>query len=501
MTRRPTCDARFSDDYCLEALLLPPLGFLLSSCSLLNTRLMLPDFEGWQDSTETINHETSSPIPSTRDSYTQIPSQRQQRRSIMRFCKTSAAAAALVGLVNAQSVPSKVSILTPLNGGSVGVEGAKWMVDVVVEFTPPKSSSAATTSSAPAAASSPSSSSGGYRRRAVDDAGFFPFLNSPNLTSFKPGPDIAAPGFVCLLNTSSDPTQNLAGVFQLNAITNSDAQGNILEAYYSWYVKAPNFGSNVFSEVTVFFLNGPAPAKYTGDPKNDPNVISNVAVADFFINGNNASTTTGPATQETPLSITLFTPTSGDVVGVNGAGWMVDMVVVNNDTTANYFSPSNGVNALYHDNFTDPKFAPGVVSEALPGLVVLSNTSTLAGGPSANLANLFQINAVTGVKNDVITEFWMTWLVGAPFAGKGQPSSLTIYVVNGTAPTNITSTPSNIISNMVTVDFTLSDDGTASTGGSTSSGSGSKTNSATSSRVFSAGAVVLAAMGVSAFLA
>lgn len=421
----------------------------------------------------------------------------------MKFYKSLAAAAALVGLTNAQNVPSKVTILTPLNGGSVGVQGAKWMIDVVVEFSPPKSSATASsssvaTTSAQAQAPSPVSS-GGYRRRSVNDAGFFPFLNSPNLTSFKPGPDIAAPGFVCLVNTSSDPTQNFGGVFQLNAITDSDAQGNILEAYFSWYVGAANFGSNVFSETTVFFLNGPAPAKYTADPKTDPNVISNVAVADFFINGNNVTTTRGPATEPTPLAITLFTPRSGETVGVNGSGWLVDMVVVNNDTAANYFSPANGVVPLYHDNFTDPKFAPGVVSEALPGLVVLSNTSTLAGGPAANLANLFQINAVTNVQNGVVTEFWMTWLVGAPFAGRGKPSSLTIYVVNGTAPTSVGEMPSNVISNVVTVEFALSGDSNTSvgTGGSGTGGSGPKTTSGASNLAVGAGAFVL---GVLAFL-
>lgn len=105
----------------------------------------------------------------------------------------------------------------------------------------------------------------------------------------------------------------------------------------------------------------------------------------------------------TPLSINVFTPRAGEVVGIDGAGWDIGMVIVNSDLNANYFAPSNGYKPLYHDNFTDPKFAPGVVSEAVPGLVVLSNTSTLSGGSNTNLANLFQINAVTGVQNGIIT--------------------------------------------------------------------------------------------------
>jgi hypothetical protein len=259
-----------------------------------------------------------------------------------------------------------------------------------------------------------------------------------------------------LVNTSSDPTQNFAGVFQLNAITNSDAQGNILEAYFSWFVGSAAFGSNVNSTATVFFLNGTAPAKYTGNPMTDPNVISNVATVDFFIFGDAASNITAASSMATPLSINVFTPRAGEDVGIDGAGWMIDMVIVNSDLNANYFAPSNNYEPLYHDNFTDPKFAPGVVSEAVPGLVVLSNTSTLSGGANTNLANLFQINAVTGVQNGVITEYWCTWLVGTAFAGKNQPSGLTIFVVNGTAPTSINGTmPSNIISDVVTVNFTL----------------------------------------------
>ncbi|KAB5542760.1 hypothetical protein GE09DRAFT_1061341 [Coniochaeta sp. 2T2.1] len=352
---------------------------------------------------------------------------------------------------------------------------------------------AAVTTSAQAASFS-SSGGSGYRRRAIDgDGGYFPFLNSPNRTTFKAGPNIAARGLVCLVNSSSDPTTNFAGFFQLNAVSDSDSEGNILEAYYSWYLASAGVGSNVFSEVSVFFLKGDAPTKYTGNPMTDPNVISDIATSQFFINGDNATTTMAPASVETPLAITLFTPRQGQNVGLNGSGWDVDLVVVNNDPAANYFSPSNGVTPLYHDNFTDPNFKPGVVSEALPGLVVLSSTSTLAGGNATNLANLFQIGAVTGVKNNTITEFWMTWLVGAAFAGVGQESNLTIYVVNGTAPPTIGTAPTNIISNIVQVNFNISSNvQTTGTGSSPAITIGAASNIAAS-----AGALIL---GILAFL-
>ena len=422
----------------------------------------------------------------------------------MKLFERWGAAIAFLGLANAQNIPSKVTILTPQEGSSIGVNGLAWMIDIVAEFSAPaptttsSGSKTSPTTAAVAATSTSGSSSGStgpYRRSVATtnpDDGFFPFINSPNLTSFAPGPDVAAPGLVCLVSTFSDPTQNLAGFFQLNAITNSDAQGNILEAYFTWFVAAAAFGSNVNSTATVFFLNGTAPAKYTANPKTDPSVVSNVATVDFSIFGNAASNTTAAPSMATPLGITLFTPRAGEDVGIDGAGWMVDLVIANSDLSANYFAPSNGYAPLYHDNFTDPKFAPGV-SKAVPGLVVLSNTSTLAGGANTNLANLFQINAVTNVQNGVIAEYWCTWLVGAAFAGKNQPSSLTIFVVNGTAPTSINETmPSNIISDVVTANFTLS-------GNATSSGSATTSASSTSASSKS-GANTLAIGGIPLFL-
>ncbi|KAJ6445249.1 hypothetical protein O9K51_00008 [Purpureocillium lavendulum] len=365
------------------------------------------------------------------------------------------ASAAAFGFANAQNIPKKVTILTPQEGTSVGMKGLGWMVDVVAEFSSPSAS----TSAAATPTSGSSGGGGGYRRSSPTkgpDDGFIPFLNSPNLTSFGPGPGTATPGFVCLLSTGSDPTQNFAGAFQLNAITNSDTKGNILEAYFSWFVGAASFVSKGNTTATVFFLSGDAPAKYTGDPKKDPKVISNIATVTFSIFDGSASNTTSASSISTPLSITLFTPRGGEVVGRNGSGWMVDMAISNNDTKANYFAPSKGYMPLYHDNFTDTNFSSAVVSRAVPGLVVLSNSSTLPGGPSRNLANLFQINAVTGVRNGIVTEYWCTWLVGSPFAGMNQPSSLTIFVVNGTAPTTVGDTmPDDIISNVMTVNFTL----------------------------------------------
>jgi hypothetical protein len=406
----------------------------------------------------------------------------------MKFSKTFGVAAALLGLANAQNIPSKVTILTPKPNAEVGVNGLGWMIDVVAEFSAPSAASSPVPASSsaslpPSATSSPSTVSSGYRRSTANpDDGFIPFLNSPKLATFAAGPDPAAPGFVCLINGS---TMNFAGFFELNAITNSNSQGDILEAYFTWYVPVAALGSNVNITTSVFFLNTTAGATYTNNPATDPAVISNVATVSFFIFGDAASNTTAPATTATPVTIDVFTPRGGEVVGVNGAGWMVDLLLINTDLSANVFAPINGYAPLYHDNFTDLQFAPGV-SKGVPGLVVLSNTSTLAGGASTNLANLFQINAVTGVVNGVINEFWCTWLVGAAFAGKGQPSSLTIFLVNGTAPAAINgSLPTNIISNVVIQNFTLS--GGALTPATTASGSGAAASPTSGANALSVG--------------
>ncbi|KAM0264974.1 hypothetical protein ACHAQJ_000490 [Trichoderma viride] len=425
----------------------------------------------------------------------------------MKLHSSLGAAVIFYNLANAQNIPSQVTILTPRQDKSVGILGAGWMIDVVAEFSAPASAAATTgstassTTAAAAAAATTSASNGGgfsYRKskRSTKDDGFFPFLNSPGLSTFGPGTAVAAPSLVCLVSTASDPTQNFAGAFQAISITNSDAQGNILEAYFTWYIGAAGFGSNVNSTTTVFFLNDTAPAKYTKDPKTDPSVISNVASVDYFIFGDEPSNKTSASSTKTPVTITLFTPRDGESVGINGAGWLVDMALSSSDSNSNVFAPTKGYDPIYRDNTTHNGFAPGV-NPAIPGLVVTSNTSTLPGGESTNLAGLFQLNAATGIQDSIVNEYWSTWLVGSAFAGTNQPSSLTIYLVNGTAPATINGTkPSNIISNTVTVNFNLA--GNASASG-TLANSGTPTSSSVPKT--SKGAANTLSMGVGALFA
>ena len=61
----------------------------------------------------------------------------------------------------------------------------------------------------------------------------------------------------------------------------------------------------------------------------------------------------------------------------------------------------------------------------MPGLVVLSSTTTIASGPGTNLANLFNLTAVTN-HTDRRAGILDTWIVGAP--GFGVDTESKVYV-------------------------------------------------------------------------
>jgi hypothetical protein len=156
-----------------------------------------------------------------------------------------------------------------------------------------------------------------------------------------------------------------------------------------------------------------------------------------------------------PVKLTVFSPGAGDHSGTVGAGFIVDLAVDGTDARGNaILSPADG----YQPFFDDPSsatFHPGSDPGA-PGLVVLlSTTPNKAGtplqGPETNLAGLFQLNGVADVGG--LAEPWNTWQVGKPLFGTG-PSTLTAYLVRGTAPTVVSS---NVrpVSNVVRVHFTI----------------------------------------------
>jgi len=156
-----------------------------------------------------------------------------------------------------------------------------------------------------------------------------------------------------------------------------------------------------------------------------------------------------------PVKVTVFSPGAGDHSGTGGAGFIVDLSVDATDARGNsILSPANG----YQPFFNDPSsttFHPGPDPGA-PGLVVLLSTTpdkpgTPLQGPDTNLAGLFQLNGVANVGG--LSETWNTWQVGKPLFRTG-PSTLTAYLVRGTAPT-VASPNIRPVSNVVRVPFTI----------------------------------------------
>ena len=65
--------------------------------------------------------------------------------------------------------------------------------------------------------------------------------------------------------------------------------------------------------------------------------------------------------------------------------------------------------------------------------MTLSTTPEAAGGPAANLAGVFQLNAVS--RHHGLVSTFNDWQVGVPgFFGENRSVTLTAYVVRGTAP-------------------------------------------------------------------
>lgn len=178
----------------------------------------------------------------------------------------------------------------------------------------------------------------------------------------------------------------------------------------------------------------------------------------------NSTSSAHPTDTHRPIVVTIFSPGKSDQVGKAGAGYVIDLSLDAATTADNgYLSATKG----YKPFFNDPNsaiFHPGP-DQGAPGLVVLlSTTKTMPGtafqGPDTNLAGLFQINGVATVKNGTIAETWNTWLVGKPIAGAGVQSTLTVFVVSGTAPAVISGKPEDqpgLISNVVRVPFTIAD--------------------------------------------
>jgi hypothetical protein len=150
-----------------------------------------------------------------------------------------------------------------------------------------------------------------------------------------------------------------------------------------------------------------------------------------------------------PVQLVVVTPSPGDVAGANGV-FNIDVALLGRSGTGNnILSAANGyrpgINAKPGIGHPDP-FAPGLV-------VLLSTTPAAAGGPDANLAGVFQLTDV--VNSNGQAQVIADWEVGKAGAfGDGTRTTLTAFLVNGTAPGILSGTVRSI-SNVIRETFTI----------------------------------------------
>jgi hypothetical protein len=151
----------------------------------------------------------------------------------------------------------------------------------------------------------------------------------------------------------------------------------------------------------------------------------------------------GPA-----VEIVAITPSPGDFAGAGGV-FNVDLAAVARDAAGNSdLSAAHG----YKPGIANPAPGIGNPDASAPGLVVLlSTTPKKKGGPDANLAGVFQLTDVA--KSHGAAELFADWEVGkAGLFGKGVKTTLTAFLVSGTAPGTVTSSVKPI-SNVITETF------------------------------------------------
>jgi len=138
------------------------------------------------------------------------------------------------------------------------------------------------------------------------------------------------------------------------------------------------------------------------------------------------------------VELKVLTPRSGDIAGVGSRGFLVDLRarfegdLMSTGTSLELTGPGPLANAGPFPGDFSPGHDP-----SFPGLVVLLSTSKPGAGPGQNLANLFNIVAVTDRTEDE-TEIWATWIIGAPnlFGNMNEmtESRLLVAIVSGNAP-------------------------------------------------------------------
>lgn len=172
------------------------------------------------------------------------------------------------------------------------------------------------------------------------------------------------------------------------------------------------------------------------------------------------------------VKLEVFAPRKGDVAGVGSRAFVVDLAARFRGDLASTGASPELTGPGGHQNI-DPfpgTFGPGANLDHFPGLVVLLSSTRIGAGPGQNVANLFNIVAVTNQTRHE-TEIWSTWIVGAPNAFGAvrelTRSRLLVAIVAGPAPNVVVDRNGdgvfdevdlelmgyNVISNARTVDF------------------------------------------------
>lgn len=154
----------------------------------------------------------------------------------------------------------------------------------------------------------------------------------------------------------------------------------------------------------------------------------------------------------TPVVARALSPAPASVQGRAGRGMVVHLQFTARDATVlpSEFRLGGALPP------PAPAGRPGR-NPAFPGLVVgLSSTGTALGGPTANLANLFQVVSPAS-QLDGSLQVSAIWTNGSADFGTDIDTTLVAYVVSGTAPDTLPATQANIdvISNTVEVNFRL----------------------------------------------
>jgi len=153
-----------------------------------------------------------------------------------------------------------------------------------------------------------------------------------------------------------------------------------------------------------------------------------------------------------PVLVRVITPSEDGIAGAGGV-FNVDISLQARTPADNdVLSAATGYRPFLNLPGSNT-FGPGLPDPGAPGLVVLeSTTPQAAGGPNANLAGVFQLNAVERVHNLQTT--FNDWQVGSPgFFGTNVDSTITVFVVQGTAPGQVDMSQVHPISNVVRVHF------------------------------------------------